>query len=174
MYVNIESGNKATGSNSIYSIKITQGAALYASNKTIDNMVQLNKYEKLYYQDKAGNIYASNKKIAAFGTESVKLVGRDSEDNIYVQSNEKKGTFYVLNDTKIINTIKLDDSNFSHIVFTDYGLYVVYSDYAIDLTKDLKTKYTFDKTDTFLNIIGDRIYLKNSSSQYISMLYANW
>ena len=171
MYVNVESGSKAYPINNIYAIKITEGSELYTSSRIINTMVQLSKYEKLFYQDKTGNIYNNNRYVTAFEGQKVKLIGRDSNDNVFVQSATKKDTFFVLNDSKLAKTFALSDTGFEDVIYTDSGIYAVYSDYVIDITKDLKTKITYDKAYTFLNVIEDRIYFKDADGQYCSMTY---
>jgi hypothetical protein len=171
IYVNTESGSKYNIVNNVYKINIMNNIWIYSYNKVIDNMVLFNNEDYLYFQDKNGYIYYNNSSIYLF-KESVKLIGRDGEDNVYFQSKTKHGTIYVVKGKKIVNTITLTDLSFSHFYNTYSNIYAIYVDYIIDITKDTTKKISYDNQNTFMDIVGERIYLKNPSGQYLSLVYS--
>lgn len=98
-----------------------------------------------------------------FNNEKIKLLGCDVNDNIYVQSMTQKNNFYVLNNNKIMNTIKLKDCDYTKILYNGSAIYVVYRNYVINLVNDTNKKITYDKNTSFMNIVDKRIYVRNNN-----------
>lgn len=171
IYVNTQSGTGTALVNNVYKINIMSNIWLYSSNKVIENMVSLNNEDDIYLQDKNGAVYYNNSRIYLFN-EAVKLIGRDGDDKVYFESKTKKGTIYVVSGKKIVNTITLQDTNYSHFYYTYSNIYAVYIDCIIDITKDTMKKISYDNQNTFTDIVGERIYLQNPTGLFLSLLYA--
>ena len=134
-------------------------------------MVLLQNADDLYYQDKNGYVYYNNSPIYLFKNETVKLIGRDDLDNVYFQSKTKKGTIYVVNNKKVVKTVTLTDLSFSHFKVTRIGIYAIYVDHIIDITKDTTKKISYDSQNTVVDIVGERIYLVAPSEKYLSLVF---
>lgn len=161
--INTERNSNNQITDKVYYINIMKRVKLLASEKIVDNMVLLHKSLSLYYQNNGGALFCNSKKIAGFENEKIKLLGCDVNDNIYVQSMTQKNNFYVLNNNKIMNTIKLKDSDYTKILYNGSAIYVVYRNYVINLVNDTNKKITYDKNTSFMNIVDKRIYVRNNN-----------
>jgi hypothetical protein len=63
-------------------------------------MVLLGGTFDLYYQNEEGVLFCNSQKVNGFENEKVNLLGRDSNDNIYLQPLAQKGMVYVVSGSK--------------------------------------------------------------------------
>ncbi len=122
----------------------------------------------LYYQNEEGILFCNSQKVNGFENEKVNLLGRDSNDNIYVQPLAQKGMVYVVSGSKIIKTIRLDDTGFLKLQYGRTGIYAVYDSYIRNLTDNTNRKILYDSNYSFLDLVNDRIYLKDKNNDIVS------
>jgi hypothetical protein len=171
--VNTEKRNIRSISNKVYYINIMNRVRSLATQNNVYNMVLLNKSLSLYYQNGKGVLYCNSKRINNFDKQKVNLIGRDTNDNIYIQSVLKRDTVYVLNNDKIAKTLKLQDSNYIKILCNRSDIYVVYKGYVVNLTTDINRKINYNSNLDFVDIVGDRIYLKDKNNTLKSNIISN-
>lgn len=163
--VNTEQGRINSISDKVYYINIMKRVKSLATEKKVDNMVLLNKSLSLYYQNDKGILYCNSKKIKGFDNVKVHLLGRDSNDNIYAQPLIKRTTIYVLNNDKIIKTLQLSNPNYTKILYNGSGIYAVYKGYVVNLTSNISKKINYNSNFNFIDIVGDRIYMKDKKNK---------
>lgn len=166
IYINVESKNNGV-IDKIYYITLMKRLGKLTTQKIVNNEVWLNKTLTLYYQNADGNLFCNSKKISRFANENIRLLGRDSNDNIYVQSLIKTNTIYVLYNRKVIKTLNLEDANYLKILYDRGSIYAVYSGYVVNLTDDINKKITFSSKLSFVNIVDNIIYLRDKNNAII-------
>ena len=105
------------------------------------------------------------KKIKGFENQKIHLLGRDVNDNIYIQSLIKRDIVYILSNDKIIRTLKLSDPNYVKILHNRSDIYAIYKGYAVNLTSSISKKINYNSNLNFVDIVGDRIYLKDKNNK---------
>ncbi|MCX6383835.1 MAG: hypothetical protein NTV16_05025 [Actinobacteria bacterium] len=166
--INTESGNGSSLVNRIYRVNIMKRLAILEINTITNNMILLNNTFTLYYEDYNNNLYCYPKPIEGFNKKKIRLLGCDLNDNVFVQSLDKKGTIYVLKNQKIEKTISLNDPLYKEIYANKIGVYLVYSNYLINLADDTNKKIPLDKDLKFIGIGGDKIYFRDSNDNIIA------
>lgn len=166
--INTESGNGSSLVNRIYRINIMKRLTILEINTITNNMVLLNNTFTLYYEDYNNNLYCYPKPIAGFNKKKIRLLGCDLNDNVFVQSLDNKNTIYVLKNQKIEKTISLNGPLYKEIYANKIGVYLVYSNYLINLANDTNKKIPLDKDLKFIGIGGDKIYFRDSNDNIIA------
>jgi hypothetical protein len=171
----INTGKNSNGNieDKVYCINIMKQVRKFVTDKTVDNMVLLNKSLSLYYQNSKGLLFCNSNKVKSLENQRINLLGRDSNDNIYVQSYKNKEIIYVVNNKEIIKTLSLKDLNYKEIVSNRSDIYAVYNDHVIDLAGDLSKTFSYDKNSSFINIVNNVIYLKKDNIIKTEKLFNN-
>lgn len=168
IFVNIESGAKDNITDQIYYLNINKKVRTFSTEKIVDNMVLLSETFDLYYQNEEGILFCNSKKVNGFENEKVSLLGRDSNDNIYVQSLVKKGRVYIINGLEIVRVTQLDDTGLLRLQCSRNGIYAVYDGYIKSLADNADKKILYDHKHRFLDMVNDRIYLKDKNNDIVS------
>ncbi|MCL4377637.1 MAG: hypothetical protein M1409_04535 [Actinobacteria bacterium] len=168
IFFNIEGSNGSSLINTLYYLNIMKRVKTINLKNTINNMVLLNNTFTLYYEDYNNNLFCYPQPIEGFNKKKIRLLGCDSNDNIYVQSLDKKSTAYVLKNEKIEKIISLNDPLYEEIYADKIGVYLVYGNYLINLADDTNKKIPLDKDLKFIGISGAKIYFRDSNDNIIS------
>jgi hypothetical protein len=160
IYIGIEQDSGGKTSDSVYYVNILKNLQQvpFAAND-VASMVLLNKSNTLYSEDGQNNLYLNGKPFA--GLKTGKLIGCDVNDNVYVQSVSKKNSISVITNQKMVGTITLSDPNVLRYYADKSNIYAVYSDYIINLYKDLNARLPYDKSLKFAGIGGAYAYFRN-------------
>lgn len=169
IFLNIETSVKNKVSDQIYYLNVNEKVSKLSTEKIVNNMVLLGGSFDLYYQDNKGILYCNSKKAGVFENQQINLLGRDSNDNIYVQPWIKKDTVYVISGSKIIRTIHLSDTGFLKLQYGRTGIFAIYDSYIINLENNKDEKIAYDNNYSFTNLINDRIYLKDKNNVIMSL-----
>jgi hypothetical protein len=157
VFVNIEKTKNGTVSDSVYSIDIMKNTQKLSLGSIVDNMVLLGKTNSLYYNDEKSNLYLHAEPFA--GLQKGKLIGRDEEDNVYVQSADDPGSVYKVSNEKLADTLALPDPNVIRFYADKKNVYAVYGNYIVNLSGDMQAKLEFDSHLQFLGFGGANAYL---------------
>lgn len=121
--------------------------------------------DNVYYKYANGNIYYNSSLLSIFG-EKVDMIGLDSNDNMYFYGKESKNKVYKVKGTRLLQTIKLSDSDVIKTYSNNENVYVVYPTYVICVSGDnpyfrvsRMTKYV-----DFVAVKGNKIYLKTANN----------
>jgi len=168
IFFNIESGDSSKLANTLYYLNIMKRVKTINLKNAINNMVLLNNTFTLYYEDSNNNLFCYPQPIVDFNKQKVQLLGCDSGDNVFIESLDNKNTIYIVKNEKIDKTINLNDHAYIEIYTNKIGVYVVYSNYIINLAGDINKKMLLDKNLKFIGIGGPKIYFRDSISNIIS------
>jgi hypothetical protein len=166
--INIESGKSSNLINTMYYLNIMKRLKTFQLENAINNMILLNNTFTLYFEDKNNNLYCYPNPISGFNKKKVRLLGSDSNDNVFIESLDNKNTIYFVKNEKIDKTINLNDPAYMEIYTNKIGVYVVYSNYIINLAGDIDKKMLIDKNFKFIGIGGNKIYFRDSNGYIIS------
>lgn len=177
--VNMETVTGSTVENNVYCVDITKWVQRLTTGKIVDKMIALNNSRSHYiYQTDKGTIYKNDTVIPAFKGKSMKLLGCDGSDNIYVQSKDEPQKIFVLksedhtNSKAKLDTITLSDTKIKAFHFNRYGIFAIYNDYVINVAGDITKKAELKKGQTFVEVVENRLYMKDSAGE-ISYLVEN-
>jgi hypothetical protein len=165
--VNIQNGKDGKISSEIYRINLMKKVFALGISKLINNMVFLNNSYAVYYEDNNNNLYSYPTAIAGFSNKKIKLLGCDLNDNVYVQSLDSKNTVYVLKNEKIDKTINLDNPAYEEAYSDKLGIYLIYSNYIINLAGDISKKMPFVKDLKFAGTGGNKIFFRDLNGNII-------
>lgn len=165
--INIERTVNKQITNKLYYVNIMKKVRGFAADKIVNNMVLESNALSLYYQNGQNILYCNDKKIKDFENKRIRLLGRNGEDNIYLQDLNQKNVIYVLNNEKLLKIIKLSDGNYSKAVLSGDTIYLVYKTYAVNLTADVTKKIEFNRNLDFVNIVNNKLYLRNAKNSII-------
>lgn len=168
IYVNIETYIKNNNTDQVYYLNINKKVKKLSTEKIVNNMVLLSRSFDLYYQDNKNILFCNSKKVTGFEHQKINLLGRDSNDNIYVQPLDKKDMVYVLKGSMIIRTIHLSNKDYLKLQYGRNGIYAIYDSYIINLADNVNRKIAYDNKYSFINLINDRIYLKDKNNVIMS------
>lgn len=169
IYFNVETKKGNVKTDTLYRADLFNNMSKVTSNYIIDKLVMLQHKDKLYFEDKDGNVYYSNSKLNLF-KEKVDIIGIDKDDSIYFISRTTKSKVYKVQNNSIVDTIELKDNKVISTYSNMEGIYLIYDNYVINLinNKDQKagrlSKYVkFDaiKSDIMYFRISDNIILKS-------------
>ena len=98
------------------------------------------------------------------------MIGIDYDDNLYFIDKEEKKTVYKVNNNRIVDTIELSDSDLVTTYTNNYGVYLVYPTYVINVSSEdpYKRIGKFSKYVKFEAIKGNIMYLRTSNNILIS------
>ena len=169
LYINVETKNNSRINNVIYRIDLFNSMSQVKSGVIIDKMIMAQNKDRIYYEDEDDNVYYSNSMIKLF-KKDVELIGIDYEDRIYFLDKTERNKVYVINNNNVvIDTIELSDSDLVKTYTNNYGVYLIYPTYVLNVAGEdpYKRIGKFSKYVTFESIKGDVMYLKTSNNVLI-------
>jgi hypothetical protein len=159
VFVNLERTNVNSTIDSIYYLNIMKELKKISLGNIINNMVLLNNSLTLYFEDNNNNLFCHSNLIS--DVKNVHLIGCDINDNVYVQSLDNKNMISVINNQKVINTIKLKDPLFVGFFTNKINVYAVYDSYIINLSGDMNVKLSYNIDLRFIGMGGTNAYFKD-------------
>lgn len=165
--INTESGKGGNLVSIVYRIDLLKGLHVLGIKSVINRMVFLNNTFSIYYEDKNNNLYCYPDPITGFEKKKIHLLGCDSNDDVFIQSLDNKNIVYVLKNKKIDKTINLSDPAYEEIYTNKIGVYLIYSNYILNLAGDINNKITFEKNLKFVGIGGNKIFFRDSNKNII-------
>lgn len=168
IYINVETKTTKTTNNIIYKVDLFNSMTQVKSGIIIDKMIMLQHTDKIYYEDSKSNIYVGNSLISLF-KEKVNMIGIDADDNLYFISKEAKNKVYVVSNNKIKKTIELKDTNVIKTYTNNYGVYLVYPTYVVNIVEDAEEKIA--KMSGFVEfeaIKDDTMYIRTQDNYIIN------
>ncbi len=165
IYINVETKSASATNNILYRIDLFNSMAQVKSGVIINRLLMLQQRDRIYYEDKNGNLYSSYGMVSLFRN-PVDLIGLDYDDNLYYIDSESKKTIYKVKDNVLVDTIKLSDSDLVTTYSNNYGVYIVYPTYVINVAGEdpYKRIGKFSKYVTFEAIKGNVMYLRTSNN----------
>ena len=165
IYINVETKSANATNNILYRIDLFNSMSQVKSGILINKLLMLQQRDRIYYEDKNGNLYSSIGRVSLFRN-PVDLIGLDYDDNLYYLDSENKKTVYKVKDNVLVDTIKLSDSDLVTTYSNNYGVYLVYPTYVINVAGDdpYKRIGKFSKYVTFEAIKGNVMYLRTSNN----------
>lgn len=167
IYINVMHETNGRETDNVYRININKRLKKVATGAIVDNMTLLGGTDDIYYRNESGELCHNAAKVKSVAGKKVVLLGKDSKDNIYVQSFSDNKTIYVLNQDAVVNTISLDNPDYNGIVADRKNIYAVYNGYVIDITGDPAVKMPYDGKTGFLGIVGSKAYLRDKAGMII-------
>ena len=165
IYINIETKTKYKTDNVIYRVDLFNSMSQVKSGIIVNNMIMLQKKDRVYYEDEEYNIYSSSSYWSMFKLD-VEMIGIDKNDYLYFIDKETKSTVYIVSNSKIIDTIKLNDTGVVKTYTNNVGVYIVYENYVINVASD--TPYErigrLSKYVEFEAIKGNTMYLRTKDN----------
>ena len=161
IYINVETKSGLKTNNIIYKIDLFNSMWITKSGLIVDKMIVLQHKDAIYYEDNNSNIYRGNARLNLF-KEKVTMIGIDEDDKLYFLSKENKDKVYVLKDNSIVKTIELSDTDLVTTYTNNYGVYLIYPTYIMNIaSKDLYKRIgRLTKYVTFEAVKQDTMYLK--------------
>lgn len=169
IYINIETKSMTYTNNTIYKIDLFNSMYQVRSGRIYDKMIMLQTKDNVYYEDINSNIYYSAGQVNLFKNK-VELIGIDSDDNVYFIQKDTKSIVYKVKNGKIIDTIRLSDSDVVTTYTNNVGTYIVYPTYVINVAASNPYKRIARLTNyvEFLAIKSNTMYLKTKDNKLIS------
>ena len=169
IYINVETKSANSTNNVLYRIDLFNSMSQVKSGTIINKLIMLQHKDRIYYEDSKSNIYSSAGYISLFKND-VDMIGIDYDDNLYFIDKEEKKTVYKVNNNRIVDTIELSDSDLVTTYTNNYGVYLVYPTYVINVSGEdpYKRIGKFSKYVKFEAIKGNIMYLRTSNNILIS------
>lgn len=170
IYFNVETKNGNKTGNMIYRIDLFNNISLVKSGKIYSNMIMLQHKDVVYYEDEDYNIYYGSNKLSIF-KEKVNMIGIDYDDNLYFISKNEKDIVYKVKNNKIIDKIELSDTNLVKTYMNNYGVYLVYPTYVINVADEeepYKRIAKLSKYVSFEAIKDDTVYFRTTDNLLIT------
>lgn len=159
--------NKNRLYDNVYKIDIMKHVKLQYSKKDIVHMTALGETIKnedvVVYENSKNEIFAGNKRILTDYKGKLTLIGKDSNNMIYLKNGN--GNILVVNpfnDYIIDKTINIDDKDYKEAVLIENTLYVVYNNYILDAVNNKKIDKSIN--GTIINIVKNNIIYKTSNN----------
>ena len=170
IYINVETKSLTYTNNTIYTIDLFNTLYIVKSGKIYDRMIMLQTKDIVYYEDTNSNIYSSKKGLLSLFKTKVELIGIDLDDNLYFMQKDTKSIVYKVKNDKIVDTIKLSDSDVVTTYTNNFNTYVVYPTYVINVSaKDpYKRIARFTNFVEFLGIKDVVMYLKPNDGKLVT------
>ena len=94
------------------------------------------------------------------------MIGIDYDDNLYFIDTKTKNKVYKVNNNRIVDTIELSDSDLVTTYSNNYGVYLVYPTYVLNVSAEdpYKRIGRFSKYVKFEAIKGNEMYLRTSNN----------
>lgn len=170
IYINVETKSGTTASDTLYRIDLFNSMSKLTSGIVAEKIVMLQHKDKLYYEDKKGNIYSSGSLLSIF-KEKVDLIGIDLDDNIYFLSKNDKDVVYKVYNNKIVDKIELSDTDVVKTYSNNEAVYLIYPNYVINVSgedpyKRLGRLSNYVKFDA---IKDNMMYLRTSNNTMIKV-----
>lgn len=169
IYINVETKSSTYTNNVLYRIDLFNSMSQVKSGVVIDKLIMLQHKDRIYYENDKGNVYSSYGYVGLFKN-SVDMIGLDYDDNLYFIDSEEKKTVYKVSNNKIIDTIKLSDSDLVRTYSNNYGVYLVYPTYVMNVAGEdpYKRIGKYSKYVKFEAIKGNIMYLRTSNNVLVS------
>jgi hypothetical protein len=166
-YVNVERIKNGTETDRVYSINIMKEVQQVSLSSIVNNMVLLGKYNTLYYNNPLNTVYENSKFVS--GIKKGKIIGRDGEDRVYIQSASVSSMVYVLADNKLSDTLQLPDANVTGFYSDQRGVYAVYSDYIVNLADNIQSKLQYGNDMEFAGMGGSNAYFRDANGNIVGL-----
>lgn len=168
IYINVETKTKNATNNILYRIDLFNSMSQVKSGVIINKLLMLQQRDRIYYEDNKSNIYSSFGYVNLFKSD-VDMIGIDYDDNLYFIDKASKKKVYKVNNNIITKTIELSDSDLVTTYSNNYGVYLVYPTYVINVAGDdpYKRIGKFSKYVKFEAIKGNKMYVKTSDNVLI-------
>ncbi|MDD3304200.1 MAG: hypothetical protein PHP54_04710 [Clostridia bacterium] len=165
IYINVETKTTSRTNNIIYRVDLFNSMSQVKSGSIINQMIMLQRKDRVYYEDSNKNVYSSAGALNIFKTD-VELIGIDEDDSLYFLSSDIKNIVYKVTNNKIVNTIKLSDTDVIKTYTNNVGTYLIYPTYIINVaSKDPYRRIgRLSKYVNFEAIKGDTMYLRTSDN----------
>lgn len=169
LYINVETKSGSYTNNILYRIDLFNSMSQVKSGVIINKLIMLQRKDRIYYEDSKSNIYSSAGYLN-ISKKDVDMIGLDEDDNLYFIDKEEKKTVYKVNNNVIVDTIKLSDADLVTTYSNNYGVYLVYPTYVINVAgKDpYKRIGKYSTYVKFEAIKGNTMYLRTSNNVLIS------
>ncbi len=169
IYINVETKSATYTNNIIYRVDLFNSMAQVRSGVIVENLIMLQQRDRIYYQDTKSNVYYSGGYLNLFKND-VDLIGIDEDDNLYFMEKEQKQIIYKVSSNKIIDTIELSDTDVITTYCNNYGVYVIYPTYVVDISADNPYKRVgkFSKYVKFEAIKGNTMYLRTVNNNLVT------
>ncbi len=170
IYFNVETKNGSSTGNMIYRIDLFNNISLVKSGKIYSSMIMLQHKDVVYYEDENSNIYYGSSKLSIF-KEKVNMIGIDYDDNLYFINQDDKDIVYKVKNNKIIDKIELSDTDLVKTYMNNYGVYLVYPTYVINVADEegpYKRIAKLSKYVSFEAIKDDTVYLRTTDDLLIT------
>lgn len=169
LYINVETKSGTNTNNVLYRIDLFNSMSQVKSGVIINKLIMLQRRDRIYYEDSKSNIYSSAGYMNLF-KKDVDMIGLDEEDNLYFIDKQEKKTVYKVNNNTITDTIKLSDADLVTTYSNNYGVYLVYPTYVLNVAgKDpYKRIGKYSTYVKFEAIKGNTMYLRTSNNVLIS------
>ena len=165
IYINVETKSGGYTNNILYRIDLFNSMAQVRSGVIINKLIMLQQKDRIYYEDSKSNIYYSGGRLSLF-TSNVDMIGIDYDDNLYFIDTKTKNKVYKVNNNRIVDTIELSDSDLVTTYSNNYGVYLVYPTYVLNVSAEdpYKRIGRFSKYVKFEAIKGNEMYLRTSNN----------
>lgn len=169
IYMNIETKATNAINNIIYRVDLFNSMSQVKSGVIVDNMIMLQKKDRIYYEDNKNNIYLGSSYWSMFKLD-VEMIGIDQKDYIYFIDKDTHSTVYVVSGTKIVETIKLNDTGVVKTYSNNVGVYIVYPTYVINVASETPYERIGRVSEyvDFQAIKGDTMYLKTKDDVLVT------
>lgn len=169
LYINVETKSGSYTNNILYRIDLFNSMSQVKSGVIINKLIMLQRKDRIYYEDSKSNIYSSSGYLN-ISKKDVDMIGLDEDDNLYFIDKEEKKTVYKVNNNVIVDTIELSDADLVTTYSNNYGVYLVYPTYVINVAGEDPYK-RIGKYSTYVKfeaIKGNTMYLRTSNNVLIS------
>lgn len=178
IYINIETKSGMSTNNTVYKIDLFNSMSRVRSGTILSTIRMLQHVDRLYYGDTDGGVYTSGATINYLvGYADVDLIGinanlesSDDDEKLYLLDTTKNDKVYVVQNSQIIDTIYLSDTDIV-ATYNEYGdVYLIYPTYILNITGEnpYKRVAKLSRYVTFEAIKDDVVYLRTSNNKIVT------
>jgi hypothetical protein len=166
LYVCFSQDNDGSEKDMVYCVNIMKDVSRTPASGVVDNMVLLGQTDELCYNGPDGTLYAKDRLFKSL--QKGKIIGRDAQDRIYVQSPDNGGTVYVCEMGREPQQITLDGGAPLRFYTDQKNVYALYAASLVNVSGQ-KRKTDFDSSLQFLGMGGDAAYFREADGSIAGM-----
>lgn len=163
IYINAKTGNENYATDNIYRIDIMKNVSHYFSLKDICKITLLTNEDCIAFQNKYNNLYINKRKFVYQNNSKFILIGKGKKDLLYASPYKDKSKIYVIENQKVVDTIKIDDTSYKDILSFDNRNYLIYDTYAYNVETGDKINIKNDMD--IIDITEKQIIYKNNENK---------
>ncbi|MBC7765516.1 MAG: hypothetical protein H7Y41_03440 [Hyphomonadaceae bacterium] len=168
IYANVEVKSKNGVVDRIFRINIEGNISTYLSGDIYKQLVLLDNADILYYETSLNAVHDDKKRFSYEDEKKFHLLGKDAQNSVYMQSITTPTEIIKVKKNKSVQAMALTDHTFKEVYSNQNGLYLVYTDYVVDINNQ-SHKMAFDAGLKLLDIYKNMLFMKNDKDEILKV-----